>query len=55
MLRSDHGMVIAHRTRQQDVDLGAQRGGDQTVEEGVVVAASGRSKNWRWAQRRVTR
>jgi len=33
----DHSMVvIAHRTRQQDVDLGAQRGSDQTVEEGVV-------------------
>jgi hypothetical protein len=29
-------VVIAHCTRQQDVDLGAQRGGDQTVEEGVV-------------------
>jgi hypothetical protein len=33
----DNGVVvIAHRARQQDVDLGAQRGGDQTVEEGVV-------------------
>ena len=33
----DQGMVvIVHRTRQRDVDLGAQRGSDQAVEEGVV-------------------
>src|SRR4051812_38802416 len=33
----DHGMVmIAHRARQQDIDLAAQGGRDQTVEKGVV-------------------
>jgi hypothetical protein len=28
--------MIAHRAGQQDVDLAAQRGGDQAVQEGVV-------------------
>jgi hypothetical protein len=33
----DHGMVVvAHRARQQHVDLAAQRGGDQAVQERVV-------------------